>query len=158
MWFTTTWHCMVDHVLKMLTKKIHFFFKEAEKLRYKRKTPARRVVRVGRSLAGIRRRNTRIKEAEKLRYKRKTPARRVVRVGRSLAGIRRRNTRILRLRRRMVLRLMPASDLPPRTTRFGVFSFRRTWDGENTKIVRRMWGDRRMDDRPHREADVHMQT
>ena len=35
----------------------HFFFKEAEEVRYKRKPPVRRVVRVGRSLAGFRRRN-----------------------------------------------------------------------------------------------------
>ena len=38
--------------------KFHsFFFKEADEVQYKRKTPARRVVRVGRSRAGIRRRN-----------------------------------------------------------------------------------------------------
>ena len=36
--------------------KFHFF-KKAEEVRYERKTPARQVVRVGRSLAGIRRRN-----------------------------------------------------------------------------------------------------
>ena len=82
------WYCMVDHVVKMLTLKFHFFFfKEAEEVQYKRKTLARRVVQVGRSLAGN-------KASES-----------------SAFGI-------------GFFRLMPASDLPPRTTRLRVFFFK----------------------------------